>query len=291
LIDFVAYSRRKTATAASATISGFRTVEERAVTRELVRVGNDFSRAIFDGWFYRSKSTRQLPALSLVFVQSRDGNTGADDPAALGGGAIDKHLIYEGLSRVDAHAVIAGATTARGDEILFSVWHPELAKLRQELGHPRHPAQVVITSTGNLPIENGLMFNEPSLRVLIVTGSAGAAVLRGRVRQRSSVELVDVGPRIALKPAMQQLYARGLHVISCIGGRRTAAELLNDELVDDLYLTTGRVRGGNPKTPLYEGSPRHSELVLEKQGIGSDEGVQFQHFRFTRKSELGTSDG
>ena len=71
--------------------------------------------------------------------QSHDGNTGADDPGTLGGGNTDKHLIYEGLSRVDADAVLAGATTARSDELVFSVWHPELASLRRERGRAPSP--------------------------------------------------------------------------------------------------------------------------------------------------------
>jgi len=52
-----------------------------------------------------------------VFVQSRDGNTGARDPSSLGGGDTDKHLIYEGLSRVASDAVVAGAETIRGGNI------------------------------------------------------------------------------------------------------------------------------------------------------------------------------
>lgn len=53
-------------------------------------------------------------ALSLVFVQSQDGNTGGADPASFGGGATDKHLIYEGLSRVAADAVLAGPEVSIG---------------------------------------------------------------------------------------------------------------------------------------------------------------------------------
>ena len=85
--------------------------------------------------------------MSLVFVQSRDGNTVADNPSTLGGGDTDKHLVYEGLSRVDADAVLAGAATARSERMVFSVWHPELVALRCSLGHRRHPAQVVVTDT------------------------------------------------------------------------------------------------------------------------------------------------
>jgi hypothetical protein len=70
------------------------------------RIESTWTRAFFDGPFYASRpADHRLPATSLVFVQSRDANTGAPDPSALGGGDTDKHLVYEGLSRVAARAV------------------------------------------------------------------------------------------------------------------------------------------------------------------------------------------
>ena len=98
-------------------------------------IGNGWTRKLFDGDFYVSPPPdAALPACSLVFVQSADGNTGAPNPSTLGGGETDKHLIYEGLSRVAADAVMAGAGTARGGRTIFSVWHPELVRLRAAIG-------------------------------------------------------------------------------------------------------------------------------------------------------------
>ena len=71
--------------------------------------------------------------MSLVFVQSRDGNTGANNPAELGGGPTDKYLIYEGLSRVAADGVMAGASTI-GKSVFFSITHPQLVALAARVG-------------------------------------------------------------------------------------------------------------------------------------------------------------
>ena len=128
---------------------------------------------LFDGPFYLSPAPPgDLPAANLVFVRSRDGDTVADNPSTLGGGEADKHLIYEGLSRVAADGVLSGAATIRGSELVLSIWHPELVALRASLGMPRHPAQIVATSRG-LDLDDGLMFNEPALRVLMITATAG----------------------------------------------------------------------------------------------------------------------
>jgi hypothetical protein len=86
------------------------------------------------------------PAITLVLVESGDGNTDADNPEDLGGGATDKHLLYEELSRAAADTVLAGTTRAIGRSAFFCVWHPEIVALRHELGLSRPPAQVVVTA-------------------------------------------------------------------------------------------------------------------------------------------------
>jgi riboflavin biosynthesis pyrimidine reductase len=247
----------------------------------MVRVGNEWSHALFDGWFYRSRHDEQrgMPAVSLVFVQSADGNTGAQDPADLGGGDTDKHLVYEGLSRVDADGVLAGATTAADDELVFSVWHPQLVALRD--GRPRHPAQIILTNRGELPLDTALLYTEPSLRVIVIAGSEARHTLSQRARGRRWIEVIDAGPDLDVRTALAELYARDIKVISAVGGRRTARLLLNNRAAADLYLTTSPEHGGEPATPLVEGALPVNELLLEKKGRGAESGVRFEHRVFT----------
>jgi len=275
---FETYCERREKEAVSAALSGFYTIEDASAGYDLVAIGNDWTRRCFDGDFYRVCDGRaDRPLISLVFVQSRDGNTVADNPSTLGGGNTDKHLIYEGLSRVDADAVLAGAATARSERLVFSVWHPELVDLRCSLGHRRHPAQIVVTDGGDLPIERGLMFEEPTLPVYLITKSSVVPALRARLRDRPWVEVVDAGEPLSLPAAMRYLREQGLRVISAIGGRRTATALLRDGLIDDIYLTTSPIEAGEPNTPFYEGPPLNLSRVLLKAGQGSEEGVKFEH--------------
>lgn len=276
---FETYCRRKEELARTASVSGFRNITDAAAGNALVPLGNDWSRRLFDGDFYRSQAPATgRPLVSLVFVQSRGGNTVAADPSSLGGGETDKHLVYEGLSRVDADAVLAGAATARSERMVFSVWHPELVALRLSLGHDRHPAQIVVTDRGDLPFERGLMFAEPTLRAFVVTRSAMAGALAERVRDRPWVEIIDAGDPLSPTSAMRQLRARGIRVISAVGGRRTATALLRGGLVSDLYLTASPIEAGEPNTPFYEGPPLTLARVLEKAGQGDEAGVRFEHF-------------
>jgi riboflavin biosynthesis pyrimidine reductase len=278
MTPFEDYCHRKELAAIKAQLSGFYTISDTAAATGVLAIGNAWSLALFDGDFYRSTLNTDLPLVSLVFVQSKDGNTVADNPSTLGGGETDKHLVYEGLSRVDADGVLAGAATARSGRMVFSVWHPELVALRQAMGHSRHPAQIVITDVGDVPIERGLMFQEPSLPVFIVTRSAMVSSLRDRAGDRSWVEVVDAGEPLSLTAAMHHLWQRGQRVISAVGGRRTATTLLRERLVADLYLTTSPIEAGEPGTPYYEGPPLSLTRVVEKAGKGNERGIRFEHF-------------
>jgi riboflavin biosynthesis pyrimidine reductase len=232
---------------------------------------------MFDGDFYRSATNGDIPVTNLVFVESREGNTGADDPSTLGGGETDKHLIYEGLSRVDADAVFAGATTARHDELVFSVWHPELVKLRLDRGRPRHPAQVVVVSRSSLAFEKALMFQEPELPVFLVTTSDAAASLRLQVATRPWIRVIDGGQPLSMRVALRALKAQGIDTVSAIGGRTTARAMLREGVVQDLYLTTSPKSAGEPNTPLLE-EPLDAPAVVIKEGTEAEAGVRFVHY-------------
>jgi riboflavin biosynthesis pyrimidine reductase len=166
--------------------------------------------------------------------------------------------------------------------MVFSIWHPELVKLRLARGHPRHPAQVIVTDRGDLKIEKALMFQVPELPVFIITKSSRVAALQERLRDRPWVQVIDAGEPLSLASALQDLRARGVSVISAIGGRRTATAMLEERLIDDLYLTTSPIDGGEPDTPFYEGPPLPLELVVAKAGLGPEVGVRFEHFVVSR---------
>ena len=279
-LRFHQYCRARERAATAAVLPPYRTVTVDLQLGHFHAIGNAWSRALFDGDFYRTSRKVDIPVTNLVFVESRDGNTGADDPSTLGGGDTDKHLIYEGLSRVDADAVLAGATTARSEEMVFSVWHPELVKLRLERGHARHPAQVVVISRSSLNFETALMFHEPELPVFLVTTSDAATSLRLQVATRPWIAVIDGGQPLSMRTALRELKARGIETVSAIGGRRTARQLLREGLVHDLYLTTSAKCAGEPNTPLLE-SPLNAPAVLIKEGTGPEEGVRFVHYTLT----------
>jgi riboflavin biosynthesis pyrimidine reductase len=274
---FDALEARKTSEALAAAIEPFSTELDQP-DDPLLAIGNAWSRRMFDGNFYVSPPpTDDLPAVNLVFVRSRDGDTVARNPSLLGGGEADKHLIYEGLSRASADAVLSGAATIRGSNLVFSVWHPELVALRASLGLPRHPMQLVATLHG-MDLEHGLMFNVPELRVTVITVARGAEVMRDGLAARPWITpIVMKGPQ-DLAGAFRQLRRDGVHHLSCIGGRTLAGQLIDAGLIQDLYLTTSAQSGGEPNTPFHPAPPT-TIAIARKHGTGADCGVVFEHLR------------
>jgi riboflavin biosynthesis pyrimidine reductase len=275
---FERFVARKEAEARNTVLSPLRTAVDTG-GEGLIAIGNAWSRGLFDGPFYLAPPSPDLPATSLVFVQSLDGNTGAKNPATLGGGEADKHLIYEGLSRVAANAVLSGAETVRGGDIVLSVWHPELVSLRASLGLPRHPIQIVATRRG-LPLEDSLMFNVPEVPVILLTEQESKDRMSEQLRQRPWITAVVLRSAQGLPDAFRELRRLGVSTISCIGGRTLARRLIDDGLVQDLYLTTSGRKGGEPNTPIYPG-PLPTVLVVKKTGTGADVGVVFTHSRLS----------
>jgi len=282
--SFASFSARKTREALSARLASLETIEDDSATFAHRPIGNTWTREFYDGPFHLPlKGTiGAAPFLSLVFVQSSDGNTGTDNPEELGGGPVDRHLIYEGLSRVAADAVLAGAKTAGDENTFFSVWHPELVSLRAALGLPRHPVQIIATLQG-LDLQGALLFNVPDVPVVLLTVASCSRLMHCDVEARPWISVIEMPSAHDLPGGFAELNARGIRSLSVIGGRKLAGQLIDAGLVQDLYLTTSPIEAGEPNTPLYP-KPIPGEVVVRKRGTGPESGVVFEHLVLRRLS-------
>jgi riboflavin biosynthesis pyrimidine reductase len=134
-----------------------------------------------------------------------------------------------------------------------------------------------VTSAGDLHFDEGLMFQERDLRSCLIAPSSAMPQLRMRAARVPWVELIDGGEPLSMCHALAQLESRGVHVVTAIGGRRTAQSLLDERTVADLYLTTSAISAGQPNTPFYSGPPLPQQLIVEKHGTGVETGVRFEH--------------
>src|SRR5690349_9909945 len=176
------FAARKLAEASSAPIEQLGTIFDLRDDRDVLHIGNAWTQLHYGGDFGLVVPPAEEVGLSLVFVQSKDSNTATPNPAEFGGGATDLHLIYEGLSRVAADAVLAGAGSVHS-QAFFSVWHPQMVALRESLGLPRHPAQIVISKRGHLDF-NALLFNVADVPVFLIAGEACTSLHASELRER-----------------------------------------------------------------------------------------------------------
>ncbi len=282
--EFAAAKRRE---ADAARIHPLTTITSEAIASRLPSVGNDWTRRLYDGGFHLLEpADAHVPAVSLVFVRSRDGDTGTVDPTELGGGNTDKHLIYEGLSRVAADAVMAGATTAGGEHVFFSVWHPQLVSLRAALGLARHPTQVVVTGTGCIDVRTARVFNVPDVPALVLATPRACDRIGFALRERPWVRVVPVAGD-TLRPALESLRGEyGIRRISAVGGRTTATALIDEGLVQDVCLTTTERAAGQPGTPFYVG--RRSlglRPIVTKRSTDPEAPFVFEHLMLATSSQ------
>jgi riboflavin biosynthesis pyrimidine reductase len=277
-MTFAAYCREKALAAERAALVPFETWSEDTTGVDLLPLGSLWTRTWFDGAFYRSAGPRSpdLPVVTLVHDwppadRHSEGMPGpaADDTA--------RHLIHEGLARVDADAVLGGVGVVREPHFVGSVWHPELVALREARGLPRHPVQIVVTESGRLPLDECILFDEPSLRVVIVTATRSVQPLSERLRGRPWIRVLDAGQSLNLRRALTILRSEGLAVISAVGGRRVASSLLVAGLVTDLYLTSvGESGEGHPRD-FHDGPPVLHRRVLAKTSVRGTRHVRFEH--------------
>jgi riboflavin biosynthesis pyrimidine reductase len=280
---FERFVERKMREAAAAPIDRLSTIVDRRDDDRFRGIGTAWTRTHYGGDFGLVVPPQDETALSLVFVQSNDGNTGATDPACLGGGATDKHLIYEGLSRVAADAVLAGARTVHAGAF-FSVWHPELIELRRTFELPRHPAQIVVSKEGRVDVD-ALLFGVPEVPVVLIAGEDAALRLQPWLRERPWIRHIPLGTD-GLRPVIDRLRVEeGIRRISAIGGRATATRLVDVGLAQDLYLTTTSRNGGEPGTPWYSGAmPPALEVVTKKWWSDDGAAIVFEHALIRKRS-------
>jgi len=257
------------------------TVEDRSSEWPVAGIGNKWSCEQYDGPFHVFEPRRDRPAISLVFVQSKGGNTVAANPDSLGGGPTDKHLIYEGLSRVAADAVLAGAGSV-GRSTFFTMTNPELVALRLSLGLPRHPAQIVISERGNIDMSSRL-FSTGGVRVFLLAGPACAEKVAREVRRRSWITLIPIANG-RLDTAFARLRRdHAIGRISAVGGRHTATNLVDAGLVQDIYLTTTAIDGGEVDTPWYTGARMPQlHVIVRKRESADHHPIVFEHLVISR---------
>lgn len=208
------------------------------------------------------------PRVFANFVSTIDGVVSYDEPGidraqhVSDGHAADRFMLA--LLRAAADAVIVGAGTLRKEP--DSIWTadsvaPDLAEhfadLRKRSRRRPHPTTVLVTASGDVDPELPVFVG--AAPVVIATTRAGAA--RAARATGARVEVVAEGAPLP-SVALVELAARvgGGHHILTEGGPTLFAQLLADNVIDELFLTI---------------APRVAGRAKDKRRVALVEGVAY----------------
>ncbi len=207
----------------------------------------------------RLPSHRGRPLVLSNFASTLDGIVALDLKGRAGGADIsgsnphDRWLM--GLLRSVADHVMVGAGTLRsvphhlwtGDHI-FPQAAGAYRTLRNALGKPRQPVNVVVSASGAVDLALPV-FSSGKVQSLVLTTSAGARRLRSQGIP-PSVEVVSAGGgrRLRARALLDALPRSGPDPILLLeGGPHLLGDFLSEGLVDELFLTLApQIAGRDP---------------------------------------------
>lgn len=143
----------------------------------------------------------------------------------------------------------------KAQEILRVYDHPafaDLAAWRQARGLSPQPALVVVSSSLDFPIPEALIAQ--GRQVLVVTDERADPARVERLKLQLGQVLVAGDAGVRGGPFVDLLAAQGFHTIYSAAGPQILHMLLEDDVLDRLYLTTvPRLLGGIPYNTIVEG--------------------------------------
>jgi riboflavin-specific deaminase-like protein len=211
------------------------------------------------------------PLVATNFAVTVDGRATIGGVSGPIGSDADTEMLARLRTRFDA--VMIGAGTMRAERYGRVVPDQEQRERRERLGLPHDPLMVIVSGRLDLPWDAPL-FTTDGGRVLIFT-----AAETDPPQSATSVEVVRHEGAVNLAKAMRQLREeREVRALICEGGPHLHAQLQDEGLVDELFLTIAPKLSGEGAPRILEGS-LHGVLELELAWLLEEDGELFARYR------------
>lgn len=189
------------------------------------------------------------PQTTIVLAMSADGKIAdfTQAPARFGS-KNDKAHLEKQIATKDA--VLFGAGTLRAYGTTLTVSHPDLLKHRKCNGKQLQPVHIVISDSGKLN-PNLRFFQQPVERWLISTAT-GAKFWQTRPEFKHILVFDTAAGKVDIRAAFKHLTTHGITQLGILGGGDLVANLLELNLIDEIWLTIcPLILGGqNAPTPV-----------------------------------------
>ncbi|MGB3531948.1 MAG: RibD family protein [Microcoleaceae cyanobacterium] len=191
-----------------------------------------------------SFSPHPKPHTTVVLAMSADGKI-ADrmrSPARFGSTADKAHLEHQ-VALVDA--VLFGKGTLDAYGTTLPITSPQLLQQRQQQGKPTQPWQIVCSASGDIS-PKFKFFQQPVPHGLLTTAA-------GKQQNTAPFEQIIVAPTINDNldwvNAFEQLTLLGIQRIAVIGGGELVSSLIQENLIDEFWLTICPLILGGSQSP------------------------------------------
>jgi riboflavin biosynthesis pyrimidine reductase len=227
----------------------------------------------------RSPPSRSRPYLLLNMVSSADGRATIAGRSGALGELADKEL-FLGLRTV-VDAVMAGAGTVRAEHYRRLVRDERRRQIRRAHGLSEEPLACIVS--GRLALSGEVpLLADPDARVAIVTASKASLPSECRA-QIEYVRATQEG-LLDLPGAMLELHERfGVRTLLCEGGPHLNAQLLEQGLVDELFLSLSpKLAAGDAASEtlrILSGPELDPPIALELVSVFEHESHLFLRYR------------
>jgi riboflavin-specific deaminase-like protein len=207
------------------------------------------------------------PYTVVNFVASADGHAAFRGRSRWLSDEADRELFHGLREHVDA--VMAGTGTLRAERYGRMVRDPERRRRRAASGLNPEPLAVIMSRSGDVPTDIPL-FSDPGSRVVVFTPSA-----LDTSGLTAAVDVVRLDPgELTLTTMMRRLRSNyDVRSLLCEGGPTLFGALLQENLVDELFLSLAAKLTGGGSAPAITAGPELAELrplslvwVLELDG-------------------------
>lgn len=171
----------------------------------------------------------------LNMVQSADGKTAIEGKASRLGTGNDRSVMR--TLRSSADAVMVGGGTVRAERLSLSLDAEDIRPV---------PRAVILTNTGDLPLESNLVRDHRQEVLVLLSDSADKGVERrlGHLAEIRRVPATESGT-IDVANALELMKSRySIDILLCEGGPVLNQALINADLADELFVTMAPVLVG-----------------------------------------------
>jgi riboflavin-specific deaminase-like protein len=201
-----------------------------------------------------ARAPADRPYTIVNFVSSADGRAAFQGRSRWLSDDADREIFHGLREHVDA--VMAGTGTLRAERYGRLVRDPERRHRRAASGLNPEPLACIISRSGDVPTDIPL-FADPGSRVVVFTA---AGLDTSTLAAQTDLVRLDPG-ELTLTTMMRRLRSEyDVRSLLCEGGPTLFGGLLQEDLVDELFLSVAPKLTGGGNAPTITGGPELVEL-------------------------------